>query len=812
MKKKKTSEDNRIRNTALLTYIAVFCFIIFTLVQISFLKDDISAQRDILNRQYEELKLTNNLAVEVYRIQSLGGIYLNNTYKDYSSTLAESKKRITETGDSLVSMTHDDNLKNQIREIMRLINEKEKNRSSLERLLKMNPIEDLNKSILEIDKTARKNSASSDSVVVETVIRDTILRENIETNFWKRLQHVFAQNQYPDSTSYLSTVKLDTVHKKKVDSIDIVSHVLAKSNEVKIKYNNTIENIVSEINSLLDNDWAVTTNISKIIVSLHENRLQKIDSGLSNTEDKINGFFRFIFATAIVSFISILALLYLLLNSFVKLEKANKSLEMEKRHVVDMMESRHKLLLSVVHDIKTPLSAISGYLELEESEGLSKNNIETMKNSAGYINTLLENLLKYTALNKGRLTLEKECTDITGSIHNIVNMLGFIASSKGSSIIWKNSIPDSMRMNIDRLKTEQVITNILSNSIKYGNGKDIYLYTDIHEGCLQIKIKDNGIGIPKDKLEYIFELFSRMDEGKKVSSGDGIGLYVVKGLVDIMGGTIDVSSTVKEGTEFNVSIPAEVFEETAELHENEVRKDLRIAVIDDDRNLTEIFVKLMRKRGVENVRHFNRLEDLQVSVIEEGYDIVVTDFEMGDTNGYNVLEFIRNSDAIRHTSTYVALLTGRASTSLEQSGSLSFDGIFSKPLNTYVIDSILHSHSGKETHNENNCHVTFYEMFGDDPESLNEILETLSSTLDENVNRIRTCIASNDSNTACRTVHKMKPSIIQAGCSHELESLLEIMDSWNRNRIAETYWKDTAERICMLCMELKEKIDRDIKK
>lgn len=784
MKQKGKNRLTHIKGTTIATYSIVLIFIAFTLKQIYDSKKDIDLQKTELESQYRELSLINRLSVEIYRIQTISN--LNNREKNVRKEIESHKENIRKISDSLSILTGDEEITSQINEVISLVNAKEQNRRNLEKLLSYNPVAGINNRIREIEDSSRQMTESTpDSITIVKTVKDTIMKKRMETTFWERLKYAFSPARTADSIAYISTMEIDTLVANRPDSLSILSELRIRSEEASEEYYNTVESITGRFNEILENDRVITSKISSILVNLQTKRLGQIYGELDEKEAEIEKYLNYSIILAIVSVTAIIALILLLIRSFKRITESNRSLEEEKQKVIEIMESRHSLLLSASHDIKTPLSSITGYLSLWEDPG-KKEEIDSMLNSARYINSLIENLLKFSALNRGKLILEKSECDIYEIIVKIDKMFETIAANKKTRILFSNSIKKGTVASCDPLKTEQIITNILSNAIKYGNGKDILFNSAINGGFLEIKIEDSGIGIAEDKLNEIFELFSRMEEGKAVSSGDGVGMYVVKGLIDLTGGTIDIKSAENKGTCVNIRIPVSLVRTDNKSLDSEFFTNgakSKIGIVDDEISILKVLSAILRKIGMKEYSIFRTYEEFERGIVNDKYDIIITDLEMDGCSGYDILDFTRKTDEIRNSATYVATMTGRSDINAADLLKRGFNGVFHKPLTIdtarKVISSYLSYLSGlpeKEAAEEKKA-ATVYEMFKDDPESLKTVMETFKKSGAESVKEMEKALKDGSFDNAARICHKIKPGFIQFGAPDEMISMLEKIDS-----------------------------------
>lgn len=232
---------------------------------------------------------------------------------------------------------------------------------------------------------------------------------------------------------------------------------------------------------------------------------------------------------------------------------------------------RGDFFANLSHELRTPLNIIFSSLQVLD---LKLNNIEKKEDQSitKYINMatqntyrllkLVNNLIDSNKITSGYFEYNPQNYDIVYFVESICQSIVDFAKQKNIEVIFDTDIEEKI-ISFDLDKMERIILNILSNSIKFTKeqGK-IEIYIRESNKMLEIEISDDGIGIPQNKLNSIFERFKQVENNTiRSGEGSGIGLYLVKSLVDMHGGSINVESELGLGTTFKISIPAELEEE-----------------------------------------------------------------------------------------------------------------------------------------------------------------------------------------------------------------------------------------------------------
>ncbi|WHX98754.1 ATP-binding protein [Neobacillus sp. DY30] len=219
-------------------------------------------------------------------------------------------------------------------------------------------------------------------------------------------------------------------------------------------------------------------------------------------------------------------------------------------------QARNEFLASISHELRTPLTYINGYaniarrINLEEKDRLQYLNI--IQEEAQRVSILLKELFDLAKLDQNTFSITKEKVNLDQFTKSIYERVFPAFSNKGIKL--ERSCPDNIMIDIDPIRFEQVLINLLDNSLKYSKVSTTTFIGILEENeKVQITVKDQGAGIPKDDLPHIFDRLYRVDKSRsRATGGFGLGLAIVKQLVEAHGGEITVESQVGEGTSFTI--------------------------------------------------------------------------------------------------------------------------------------------------------------------------------------------------------------------------------------------------------------------
>ena len=801
MSKKNKRYERRTSWEVVITYLFVMALCAALFYYIFNLRNSIANQRSNIDSQHEALGWVNQFTKNVHGAQNAANLYAFTEQPRYRREFNKYKNEITAQTNALMSVEISEDNKQMITEINRLIKSKGKISNELSRQFHdFNPLAEFDRTIDDYIPPKPK-----EEIVVTTVSKDTAIRvpKTEKKGFWKRIGDAFSPSELEDSIVHISIERSDTlrIQQQHHDSLTILADLRVLSNKAKAEYWDKIKDYERKTQELVRADNLLSEQISSLLIRLNQEILDSTITEIEKSEALIQKNTQTSILIGAVTLLLIIIFIILIISDVNKGYRARKAAEEAKRKTEEIMESRHKLLLSVSHDIKAPLSSIMGHVELMDKTENEKE-ISSIQQSADHILNLLNNLLEYSSLEQGKLQVSKENFDIGQLCADIAEMFAPIARQKNLQFNFANSIESGTVINSDKLKISQILTNLISNGIKYTLEGSVTFKARMGRGLLVLDIIDTGFGIPEDQREEVFKPFVRIESYNQFAEGTGYGMTVVKGMVDLLDGEIHIESEVGKGSHFEVRLPVEVVTdiEKSEANEKTEDKSLHILIIDDDNTLLSVVGNMLQRLGHQAIPCRSK-SDIESAVAQiADYDYILTDREMGALTGNDILHLFKDADATKP----VILMTGRIEYTNEKAKEEGFDGFLQKPFNLKQLESLFGSVATNAAEEETAYpdFPTFSEMMGNDREAMTDILRVFVQSTADDLVTMNALLERSDFTEMQGLCHKMLPMFTQLGRDTTFLAKMNALRGKDETEADYPNWKDDAARFMAQTDEL----------
>ena len=396
----------------------------------------------------------------------------------------------------------------------------------------------------------------------------------------------------------------------------------------------------------------------------------------------------------IVSAIILLIISYLIIQRDIReKEKNRKRLEDTIKQNISLLEMRKNIILTISHDIRAPLNVIGGSAELAMDTRDKKrrdNHLNNIKIVCRHITHLLNNLLDVYRLNEAKETRNDVPFNLDDLLGRTVSGFSHIVNNKG--ILFDHQFDNTgVKLLGDMDRIAQIVDNLLTNAVKFTESGTISFNARYGDGHLYLEVKDTGIGMNEIMLSRIFRPFERL-ASETNTDGFGLGLPITKGLVDLLGGTITVSSKAGSGSTFCVTLPLPTTDKLIEdeniISPHSDNLPQNILVIDDDPMLLNIVKEMLERNGV-NCKTCATAKEVVKAMRNQDYDLLLSDIQMPGTNGFDLLVLLRNSNIGNSHTIPVIAMTARGDRDKEAFLNTGFTDCIYKPFSSSELLSLI---------------------------------------------------------------------------------------------------------------------------
>lgn len=353
-------------------------------------------------------------------------------------------------------------------------------------------------------------------------------------------------------------------------------------------------------------------------------------------------------------------------------------------------------LATLAHELRNPLAPLRTSLHVltnTDEPRTVKRLYDIMGRQVDQLSRLVDDLMEVSRITRGQVDLRMEPVELASVVRNAVETSRPLIDQSGQTLTV--TLPQApLQVHADAVRLAQVVTNLLNNAARYGRGGGniaLRLSRDGDEAV--IAVRDEGIGIPADKLQVVFELFTQLDRhAGQAQGGLGIGLSLVRSLVQMHGGVVTATSEgLGRGSEFAVRLPLHVaFHPVSALPEPHLANSLsglRVLVADDNRDAADSLGEWLSQVGAETcVTHGGRAA--LVALQEQVPDVVLLDLGMPDVDGFDVARQLRADQ--RYDRTRLIALTGWGQAiDRDRTAASGFDGHLTKPADLSALHAVL---------------------------------------------------------------------------------------------------------------------------
>ena len=638
--------------------------------------------------------------------------------------------------------------------------------------------------------------AEQDTVVVQQRVqrrvithRDTVVTQRKKKGFFRRLGEVFVPPKKDSAIQVKTTSEfaVDTV----IDTYNPVDSLQQKLRAVAEK-KKAGDIVVRRYNRLLQRtDRLLTTQIDSLLKGYEQGTLMQAQKAAELRQKVRQRSVRTIGWVAGGAVLLSAFFLFLIVRDVTRSNRYRRELEDARKRAEELLATREKLMLAITHDFKAPLGSIMGYADLlsrltvDDRQRFYLNN---MKTSSEHLLKLVVDLLDFHRLDLRKAEINRVTFHPSKLLEEIRVSFEPLTSAKGLDLECRVDEALNQAFICDPLRLKQIINNLLSNAIKFTEKGGITLAATYEDRQLVVAVSDTGKGMEPADKELIFQEFTRLPsaQGKE---GFGLGLSIVRMLVQLLEGRIEVESVLGKGSTFTVRVPiypvrvTEVSKADVQgrqaISQSDILSDTRtcsgqtlhkVLLIDDDRIQLTLTSSMLNHSGITAVPCL-QLDELLDALRAETFDVLLTDVQMPAINGFDLLKLLRSSNIPQAKTVPVIAVTARTDMQRDEFIREGFVGCLHKPFTVRELMQELAGIAKTETETERVPSSQKYDFSAltaysaDDPEAAASILQSFLSESRENLQRLQAGLQSENVAELSNVAHKMIPLFTLIGAS-----------------------------------------------
>ena len=669
------------------------------------------------------------------------------------------------------------------------------------------------------------------------VKQDTVVVPRRKRGFFRRLAEAFAPAKEDTSIVVNSTFQVikDTLVNAYNPTDTIVSVLRSIQDSVTWQRKRLMELLIERAANLRYSNSIITQEINQILRDIEEEEVNASLARLYKKQTLVHAASRKIGLIAVSSILVALLFLALISHDISRSMFYRKQLEKAKLVAENLLRSREKLILTISHDIRAPLSSIMGYIELlqrRHPDARQQYYLENMRSSSDHVLSLVNDLLDYQRLESGQIELHRLPFRVPALFQEIGMSFRPLAEAKNLQLEWVLQPEEMEQVYLgDTIRLRQVVSNLLSNAIKFTDEGKVSLIVSIeqvesYQYALVILVRDTGPGIPYEERERIFGEFARL-YGTEQVEGFGLGLSITRKLVQLMHGTLTLESEEGEGSRFKVCVPlplagnqfmavdmpmkeADPEEALPTLDPSLAGQQVTCLLVDDDPLQLALTEELLKQSQVEVVCCTNPRKVCEW-LRSRSFAVVITDIQMPQMDGYQLLRMIRESDMEGADRLPVVALSANVGKEQEHYREAGFTAFLNKPFTAAQLISLLNELLKVRLEPCVGFDFSSLTAFaGEDSEASMGILRTFIEETQKSIEGLMVARAATDRVEAGRIAHKLIPLFAMLGANSLVQHLrlLEKQDP----ELPSTTWSQLLDEVVAQAQSLVEEAKSHIVK
>ena len=679
--------------------------------------------------------------------------------------------------------------------LLTLLHEKDQNTIQMLRVLS-----EANDSLLsasEIEEIiSEQDSVITQQRVQHRVItkRDSLITTPKKKGFFKRLAEVFSPSKQ-DSAVLVNTsleVATDTILQPTTSKDSLQQKIRMATEEKRLQRRKTIRRTSTKYQRM---NTQLTARMDSLIKQYEEEMTLRARQDAELQQEVRMRSARIIGGIAVGAVLLSAFFLILIMRDISRSNRYRQQLEVANKRAEDLLVAREKLMLAITHDFKAPLGSIMGYTELLSrltEDERQRFYLDNMKSSSEHLLKLVSDLLDFHRLDLNKAEVNRVTFNPSQLFDEIYVSFEPLTAAKGLALQCHVAPELNGRYISDPLRLRQIVNNLLSNAVKFTQKGEISLTASYDSSKLTIAIADTGKGMASEDRERIFQEFTRLS-GAQGEEGFGLGLSIVKKLVTLLEGTIDVQSTLGKGSCFTVTMPLyPVGKSIAESESTESEnadttegaaaippmKVIRVLLIDDDKIQLNLTAAMLKQHGIDAVC-CEQLEQLIEQLRSSVFDVLLTDIQMPAINGFDLVKLLRASNIPQAKTIPVIAVTARSEMDKAALHEHGFAGCLHKPFTVKellmtVNEGQLSADEAHITEDMATAGINFSALTAyseDDPEAASSIIQTFIEETGKNIERMQQALNDKEVDGIAAMAHKLLPLFTMIGADETITPL-----------------------------------------
>lgn len=526
--------------------------------------------------------------------------------------------------------------------------------------------------------------------------------------------------------------------------------------------------------------------------SIRRTQLKTITDANERTGKRARLWGIFIAALAIIA---VSSAFWYILNLGRRQQRIIRLLNISEKRSKELANTQEQFLANMSHEIRTPMNAILGFtniLRRTTLTGEQRKYVQNIHTAGENLLALVNDILDLSKIQAGMMVLE----ETRFSLHSLVSSVGAMFSEKIKekglqfNVHIDKEVPDILSG--DAVRLTQILVNLLSNGVKFTERGNIDVNISLIESTdktvrVRIIIRDTGIGISTSKQKAVFERFQQAEtETTRRFGGSGLGLSIVKQLVELQKGNIYVRSEPGKGSEFIVELSYklpdidQLYSDALAAQEDTVSLQKIKALIAEDNQMNQMLISHLMKSWEIDYMMVNNGKEVIDELKNNSYSIILMDIQMPEMDGYTATSIIRNE--LKSDIPIIAMTAHAMVGEKEKCLQLGMNDYVSKPIKETVLYNIiarnaqhLPEHEATSSHQINLNYL--HQLSGNDPEFEREILQQFLVQLPDELRILYTAIEEEDFDRVSQVAHSLKSTVGYIGLGDELYSYLERLES-----------------------------------